>query len=725
MLRRLSHTLLIILGATAPLAAQIEARPVPLCPPPCGPDQKCLPIRCNPRPGAIVERASSHVRADLDGRVVRYEVSETWINRGNMAGEADFLLPLPKGAAFEDLALSINGEMVTGETMGADKARAVYEEIVRRLRDPALVEWMGHGLLRTRIFPIQPGEEKRIVVRFRAVAEREGDALRIDWIGAKRGNDAAGVEDLTLTYADDGSLGDAYSPTNTLQRESERGRRSYRTDLARGPVTVLVPVRARNSAAITLLANAPSGEDGYALITLSPPARSAREMPRDIVLVIDVSGSMSGRKIEQARAAGRQLLQSLTPQDRFRLIDFSSDVRSFRDGWSTATAPNVRAATAYLDGLRATGGTNIQGALEEALATDSPDDRLPLVLFLTDGAPTVGETRPDAIARRAGDLRRQRRVFTFGIGADVDASLLEQLALQGRGTATFVRPEESVERAVGIVAERLTRPVATDVRLHIDGVRVYGVQPQGAIDLFAGQDLVVMARYAGAREHATLVIEGQSPDGPVRWTGRVSLPSRSSDNAFVARLWATQRVGYLSAERRRSGGNAELDGELRQLGERFGIPTELTSYLVKEPVANRAIGGMSQSLNLSSVTVTAPAPATARFEVARMAAEQRAAKSIDALDAKDASVMRAEGHTFALRDGVWTDTRPATAARAITVKAFSNAWFALVRRLPELGRIFAIGPQVRVQGRAVTIETGDDGVTEFDEKALDAVVRDW
>jgi len=337
----------------------------------------------------------------------------------------------------------------------------------------------------------------------------------------------------------------------------------------------------------------------------------------------------------------------------------------------------------------------------------------------------VGETRPDAIARRAGDLRRQRRVFTFGIGADVDASLLEQLALQGRGTATFVRPEESVERAVGIVAERLTSPVATDVRLHIDGVRVYGVQPQGAIDLFAGQDLVVMARYAGAREHATLVIEGQSPEGPVRWTGRVSLPSRSSENAFVARLWATQRVGYLSAERRRSGGNAELDDELRQLGERFGIPTELTSYLVKEPAMNRAVGGMSPNLNLSEVTVTAPAPA-ARFEVARMAAEQRAAKTLDALDAaKDASVMHAEGHSFALRDGVWTDTRPVTATRSIKVKAFSNAWFALVRRLPELGRMFSIGAQVRVQGRAVTIATGDDGVTELDEKALDAVVRDW
>src|ERR1035437_7160383 len=256
---------------------------------------------------AQVVRTSSHVRADLDGRVVRYEVTETYTNRGGMVGEADYLLPLPKGAAFEELALSINGETATGETMNSERARGVCEEIVRKLRDPALVEWMGHGLLRARIFPIQPGEEKRVVVRFRAVAEREGDALRLDWLGGRRANDVGDNSSFTLAYPDDGALGDAYSPTHTLHVMHERNRRVAHVDDARGPVTMLVPVRSRSSAAVSLLANAPTGEDGFALITLSPPAQSVRATPRDIVLVIDVSGSMSGRRIEQARAAGRQL----------------------------------------------------------------------------------------------------------------------------------------------------------------------------------------------------------------------------------------------------------------------------------------------------------------------------------------------------------------------------------------------------------------------------------
>jgi Ca-activated chloride channel family protein len=684
---------------------------------------------------AQVARTSSRVRADLDGRVVRYEVTETFVNRGGTVGEADYLLPLPKGAAFEDLALSINGEMVTGETMGADRARSVYEEIVRKLRDPALVEWMGHGLLRTRIFPIQPGEEKRVVVRFRAVAEREGDALRLDWTGMRRAGDTFADAAFTLSYVDDGTLGSPYSPTHALHDSREGNRHVVRADGGTGPLTVLVPVRSHGTAAVSLLAHAPGGEDGYALITVSPPPHSVRSTPRDVVFVLDVSGSMSGRKMEQARAAGRQLLQQLTASDRFRLIDFSSDVRSFRDGWTAATGDNIRSALAYLDALRANGGTNIQGALEEALKDDTPSGRLPLVLFLTDGAPTVGETRADVIAQRAAQLRQQRRLFTFGIGADVNAGLLEQLALQGRGTATFVRPEESVERAVGIVAERLTNPVATDVQLHVDGVRLYSTQPQGAIDLFAGQDLVVLARYSGARDNATLTVEGRTPEGPVRWTGRVSLPGRSGQNGFVARLWAVQRVGYLSAERRRLGGNAELDAELRQLGERYGIPTELTSYLVTEP-GMQVVGGLGGRRIDGPRGAPSPASATAatgsadRFEAAKLASEQRAVTNLADLDksarrdAKDA-VRMAGTRTFVQKDGVWTDTRPGETLRVVKVKAYSTAYFDLVQRIPELGPLFAVGERVRVNGRAVAVEVSDDGLLQLNMAALDALARDW
>jgi Ca-activated chloride channel family protein len=196
---------------------------------------------------------------------------------------------------------------------------------------------------------------------------------------------------------------------------------------------------------------------------VTPPATQRDDaIPRDITLVLDVSGSMSGRKMEQARAAGRQLLATLRPADRFRLIDFSSDVRTFQNEFVSATDANVRQAMRYLDALDASGGTNIEGALREAMRPAIADGRLPIILFLTDGEPTIGERQPDRLASIATDAnarsRDTRRIFTFGLGSDVNVSLLETLALEGRGTSQFVRPDESVERTVGIVADRLVGP---------------------------------------------------------------------------------------------------------------------------------------------------------------------------------------------------------------------------------------------------------------------------
>ncbi|NUQ19553.1 MAG: VWA domain-containing protein, partial [Gemmatimonadaceae bacterium] len=567
----------------------------------------CLPIRPCPAPMPWgVERTASNVRVTLQDRVLHYEVEERFVNRGGGIAEADYVFPLPDDAAFQDLKLSIDGELVAGETMSADKARGIYEEIVRRQRDPALVEWMGQGMLRARIFPIRAGEEKRVVVRFDAIARREGDALRVDYrrgapdaravppvrimpvddatSGVRSGDAARDRESETFSLAipDDGRYGDPYSPTHRLVKRSGNGRITVEAEGSTREVTVLVPLRQSNEPAVTMLAHATSDEERFALITLTPPARIVRHTPRDVTLVLDVSGSMSGRKLEQAKAAGRQVLGTLGESDRFRLIDFSTDVRTFRDEFVAATPANLRAAQRYLDELEAEGSTNIAGALDAALEPETPAGRLPLVLFLTDGAPTVGETRPEAIAERAAKERGRARVFTFGVGADVNAALVERLALEAHGTASFVRPNEDVEHAVGVVASRLTDPVVTDLRVRAEGVKLDRVLPAGPIDLFAGQDLVLLARYEGDGQ-ATIHFTGTSAAGPVEWTERVEFPDRERGNAFVPRLWATQRVGWLAAEKRRVGASREIDDEIRALGERYAIPTEFTSYLVQEP----------------------------------------------------------------------------------------------------------------------------------------------
>jgi Ca-activated chloride channel family protein len=690
-------------------------------------------------------RRSSDVHAELANGVLRYEVTETFVNQGSGIGEADYMFPLPKGAAFQDLKLSINGELVSGETMNAAQARQIYEQIVRQRRDPALVEWMGYGLLRTRIFPIAPGEEKKVVVRFQSVAEREGDALRMDYFrGSRPGpgpemrtGEPEGRTSFTLNYPDDARYGNAYSPTHSLTTTRSRSMREVTVSGDGREITLLVPVRRSTEPAISVLTYAPAHENGFALVTLSPPAISPRVTDRDVTLVLDVSGSMSGEKIKQARAAGLQLLSTLGASDRFRLCEFSTDVRTFRDEFAYATAENVRAASRYLESLDASGSTNSSGALEEELRPPVATGRLGLVLFVTDGQPTVGERDPETIAARVATLRGARRIFSFGVGADLNVALVERLALEGRGTAQFVRPNESVERAVSIVASRLTNPVVTDLRVYTDGVRLLKTQPSQPSDIFAGQDFVMLTRYDGSGA-TRLRFEGRTANGPIQWTSRVVFPASSGENSFIARLWATQRIGYLSAEKRRNGGSSEVDDEIRQLGEQFGIPTEFSSYLVVEPgMQPRLLLGNVGGVQLNEVVVTgaASAPAakaaTKSFEAARASAAQRAAMSVSAIDdaaglSKDEKSIRREGNRlFVSRNGTWTDTGLKESMSRIKVRAYSPAYFRILDVLPELREPFALGEKVVIAGRSVAIEITSTGVDSLTDHEIADLQSKW
>jgi Ca-activated chloride channel family protein len=721
-----------------PVLAQGWIIPRPCRPLPC---PTCEPRRC-PRPDLpAIERRASNVDVELRDGVLHYEVEETFVNRGGGIGEADYLFPLPKNAAFEGLKLEINGELVAGETMNAEEARRIYEDIVRQSRDPALVEWMGHGLLRTRIFPIAAGETRRVVVRFHAVAEREGDALRVDYFRggrsgvvadvARSGDDAEGRLRFRLTYPRN-AFGRPYSPTHDIRVDDDRD--VARVELSGGAreMTLLLPLRRGSRAAIGVLSHAPAREDGFALITLSPPALPPRETPRDVTLVLDISGSMSGKKIQQAREAGRQLLATLDPRDRFRLIDFASDVRTFRDDFVFATRSNLQAAERYLDGLKAEGSTNISGALEEALSIPADRERLPLILFVTDGAPTVGERDPEKIAERVTAARGRRRIFTFGVGADLNVAPLERLALEGRGTAHFVRPDESVERAVSVVASRLTSPVATDLRVRVEGARLSRMHPAGPYDLFAGQDLVILARYDGAGTVA-VTFEGESANGRVSWTTETELPDRDQENAFVARLWATQRVGYLSAERRRNGPSPEIDEEIRMLGERYGIPTELTSYLVLEPghvVAQRGRVGDRRG-NVAAAPML-ELEQRRSFDDAKAASELRAARTLAQAEAVVSTAAnagitsrRVGTRTFVLRDSVWTDAVFKEGIRVVTVKPYSEAYFALVREIPDLAAAFALGERVLVRGTTVAVVVAPNGSEQLTKAEIASVVAAW
>lgn len=692
------------------------------------------PGRTAPPVNTAISRVGSDVRTTIEGRIVRVEVEERFQNVGGGLAEGTYLYPLPGEAVFQNFSLWMGEQELRGEMMTADQARGIYEEIVRRKRDPALLTLAGHGLVRAQVFPIQPGETRKVVLRYTQLVERAGDALRIRYaLGARGGTSGT----WRLTVPDEGSYGTPYSPTHALTTRRDHGRLDITIDTREGgDIDLLLPLR-RGLVGTTVLTHAPGGEDGYAMLLLAPPAtEEGPVVPRDLSLVVDVSGSMSGKKLEQAKAALTQALGTLHPADRFRLVAFSSGVRNFHDGWSPVTPATLREARAFIDALEADGGTNISGALDAVLGGAVAEDRLPLILFLTDGVPSVGETQPDRIAAQAAGRIGRSRVFTIGVGPDVNTYLLDRLAREGRGSAEYVAPEASVEVTVGALMGKLRRPALVNLRIVESPVRFEDLSPAQLPDLFFGEELVVFGRYHGQGSGA-VVIEGERNGRRERFTAEASFPAVAGGNEFIPRLWASRRIGDLTRQIRLEGPSDDRIREVRDLGLRYGILTEYTSYLVQEPgmLAERRD---VQPLNQAALSPPASAPVAqtgqAAFDRARESGKlSRASSLADAETAADdklaaigggsAELKRAGGRIFALRAGVWTDVNQRDSLRVLTVAPYSPAYFAVTRALPDLAASLSVGDSVLVAGRRASLQVAAGGREKLSEAEVREFVR--
>src|SRR5467141_1084218 len=455
------------------------------------------PVRPIPQvPNGPIERLRSAVQVSISGRVARVTVEEWFRNNGPTLNEGIYHFPLPGEAVFSSYSLWQGDQELRGEAMDAAQARAIYEAIVRQKRDPALIELAGQGLIRARVFPIAPGETRKITLKYTQLLDRAGDAWRFRYLGDR--NRQAAPRSFRVEVDSAARFGDPYSPTHQVQvtRRDNRLEISLADGAAGGDFELLLPL-AHGLVGVSLIPHHPVGEDGYFMLLLAPGASAdAVALHRDVVAVIDISGSMSGAKIEQAKAALIQLLGSLREGDRSRLVAFSGGVRRYAEGWTAFTTDTRRDAEAWIRSLEAEGGTNIAGALAEAFAQAPAEQSLGVVVFLTDGQASTGETDPERIAASAEQDRGTFRVFSFGVGDDVNTYLLDRLTERARGTTEYVRPGENIERAVGALAAKVASPVLTALALSASpGVEVYELQPGSLPDRYAGGRLVVFGKY--------------------------------------------------------------------------------------------------------------------------------------------------------------------------------------------------------------------------------------
>ena len=694
------------------------------------------PVR--PLPRGAIEKIRSAVQVAVTGRIARVTVEEWFRNSGPLMDEGSYLYPLPGETVFSDFSLWQGDRELKGEPMDAAQARSIYEEIVRRKRDPALIELAGHGLLRARVFPITPGETRKITLRYTQVLDRVGDAVRFRYAAGT----AAVSRSFRLQVDSAAGVGDPYSPTHrlTVSRSGDRLALALADTTAGGDLELLLPL-ARGLLGMSLLTQQSAGEDGSFMLLLAPgrAAEVGEPLRRDVVAVLDVSGSMSGDKLDQAKAALVQLLGGLRRTDRFRVVTFGSGVRRYTVGWTDASADSVRAAQDWVRRLDTGGGTNIAGALTEALTAQPREGALGVVVFLTDGLPTVGETDPERLADQAERSRGPFRVFAFGIGYDVNTYLLDRLTDRARGVTEYIRPGGDIEQIVGALATKISSPVLTDLALRGDGIEFYDLQPERLPDLFAGDELVVFGRYRGAGSaERTVTVTGRRNGHEEHFSAGARFGGEASGNDYIPQLWAARKAGALSRELRLHGPNSEIVSELKRLALRYGILTEYTSYLVQEPnqivvrpmfdrapppspaprdqagadavQRSRAEKALAGSAQLSAVVVTGAARSDS----------VGAARSGEAT-----SRQRVGGRIFVWRDSTWTDIAHGDSLRVIEVAAFSEAYFALLRALPELMKPATLEPAVLVAGRRVSIKIGAGGRTAWEQGDLAKLVKEF
>jgi Ca-activated chloride channel family protein len=407
--------------------------------------------RVGPRPTPInqaYEIREVAIDARVREQVAEVRVAQTFHNPGSTQIEAEYLFPLPDDAGISDLVLMVDGQELPGRLMPKDEARRVYEEIVRSRRDPALLEYMGRGLFRASVFPIPPGADRKVTLRYTQLCKRERDVVEFAYPLSTQKYTAKPIQKLSLEIRIEGkdAIKSVYCPTHDVAI-SRPGEREVKAMLERRDVIPtgdfrLVYTLAEGSLGATVLSYRPNAnDDGYFLLLASPEVKplDSKPLPKTVIFVIDRSGSMAGKKLEQAKNALQFVLNNLRDDDTFNVVAYDDRVESFKPELQRYNSESRKEAERFVANIHEGGSTNIDGALKSALAMIPDDSRPNYVLFLTDGLPTAGETNELRIAEngRTGN-KYHARIFSFGVGFDVNARLLDRLSGGNGGTSEYV-----------------------------------------------------------------------------------------------------------------------------------------------------------------------------------------------------------------------------------------------------------------------------------------------
>lgn len=747
-MRRLAKSAVaLLLAAAAPTSAAILILPRE-------PQFDPLPVR---------EQAIS---VDITERAARTTWKSTFFNPNGRDLEGTFLFTLPPGAQVSDFTIKLDGKELHGEVLPKEQARSIYEGIVRKMRDPGLLEQVDGQTMRVEVFPLKANQTSDVTIEYLETLPRDGDLFHFEIAQSfPAGTHREATTTLSVKLHGTDALGAIQSPTHEVSVAKS-------TDGKEATVTVndtkdfdghfvLLYGLAQNQLGLHLMTSKPPGaEEGAFLLMVVPPATGALAEPmrKDVVFVLDTSGSMADEgELDKAKAALRQCLQALNKEDGFGLVGFSTGVDAFRPEVAKATDENLKAAQAWIEARRARGGTNISGALEKAktlLTAAGADAPLRQVIFFTDGQPTVGRTDKVQLLDMLPKPGEQKmRIFTLGFGYDVNAQLLDSLALGSGAFSDYIHPKEDLELSIASLFRAVSSPVLTDVKVEYTGVQATEQFPAELPELFLGRELLVAGSYKGAGK-GTITLTGKANGKDYRESVDVDFPdSTTISTDYVRAIWANRKVAYLIDQIRAHGESQELKDEVMELAREFNLVTPYTSFLAAPDdkyVAVNSVRGVAPSAsgyNPTDGTVSLGDISNARPQVERRyrmldagsaksmqeAAGESAVNFSEYLNAQReqqkapasaAVALRRKGNTTMQQlavggqnytqnsAGAWVNATKNRPAKTVQVRYLSKAYFELLERYPAYRSQILIGENVQLPIANAWVEIGDAGVEE-------------
>jgi Ca-activated chloride channel homolog len=697
-------------------------------------------------PNSAVNVRYHHVDVDINDPIAITKVDQVFVNPYSRELEADYIFPIPENASISRFVAWLGGHKMEAELLDAPQARRIYEDIVRQRKDPALLEYAGRGLYRLRIYPIPANGEVKINIEYEQTLKAENGAVAYKYPLNTEKFSGANLADCRIqaNIKSFSTIGSVYCPSHSIKVErigATAMTAVYKDEnvLPNKDFQLYFTRQSKDFGFHLLSYKELPRKPGYFLGIISPPIdKHQARTSKNVILILDSSGSMRGEKFHQALDALKFCLNGLNPEDHFDVIDYDDDVRPMSPSLIPATQSQIRRALEFADDIDAAGGTNIYDALSTACQI-LPRNELPTyIIFLTDGQPTVGNTDIEQIIANTTRLNEKRaRLFVFGVGYDVNAHLLDRLSSENEGEPEYVLPEENIESKVSRLATKITYPALTDIKLTFSAGNIDMTYPDPLPDLFYGSEVIVAGRFK-LEGNATAVITGKLGGRSVTYEYPVVFDRGTFDDEFIPLLWANRRITFLIQQIRLHGSNDELLSEVMELSKKYGILTEYTSFLVAGDERHRpeeyqlmdkdnaisemkARGGRMFSEQAGKKAVTQSSELKVQSSLSAPAAV--GAVQIEGESKHFDNIAQVGSQGFFRQGSLWVQGNLSGDKYDMKIKQYSKAYFQILDKDPSLGKYLGLGNQVRLQIGSQVVQIDTDGKESLTDSELKLLFR--